>query len=435
VSGNRKATRTGNGESSVFFSDSDQLWHGFVTVGRKADGSVDRRHARSKSEKAVRKRVRVLERERDAGGVRKAGKAPTVEQWMSTYLDTIAVQRLSPKSHQDYWSLVRNWIAPRIGKHRIDRLRPEHLDHLYAAMTDRGAAASSVLKVHRVLSRALKIARRREIVSRNVAELVDPPSVDQEEQDSLTVTEARSVLAVAEHRRNGARWSVGLACGLRQGEALGLRWSYVDLDTGDVKVYWQLQRTTWKHGCGDPHACGVRLHRAPCPADCTRHRRACPKPCPPGCRRHASRCLERTAGGLRFRKPKGRSRRVITLPAPLITVLRQHKITQDSERERAGELWHEYDLVFAQPTGRPIDPRRDWDDWVTVLDEAGVRRVRVHDGRHTAGTLLIEQGVHVRAVQEILGHADVRTTQRYTHVADAVTRDAAQRMGGALWGQ
>ncbi len=126
---------------------------------------------------------------------------------------------------------------------------------------------------------------------------------------------------------------------------------------------------------------------------------------------------------------------MITLPAPLIAVLRLHKITQDSEREQAGELWDEHDLVFCQPTGRPIDPRRDWDEWMGVLGEAGVRRVRVHDGRHTAGTLLIEQGVHVRAVQEILGHADVRTTQRYTHVADAVTRDAAQRMGGALWGQ
>ena len=125
---------------------------------------------------------------------------------------------------------------------------------------------------------------------------------------------------------------------------------------------------------------------------------------------------------------------MITLPAPLITVLRLHKITQDSEREQASELWDEHDLVFCQPTGRPIDPRRDWDEWMAVLGEAGVRRVRVHDGRHTAGTLLIEQGVHVRAVQEILGHADVRTTQRYTHVADAVTRDAAQRMGGALWG-
>lgn len=433
MSGNRRATRASNGESSVFCSETDGLWHGFVTVGRKVDGSADRRHTRSKSEDIVRKKVRALERERDRGGVRKAGRAPTVEQWLTTYLDTIAVHRLAPKSHQDYWSLVRNWIAPQLGKHRLDRLRPEHLDHLYGVMAAGGAAPSSILKVHRVLSRALKIARRREILMRNVAEFVDPPSVDFGEQDSLTATEARAVLAAAEHRRNGARWSVALACGLRQGEALGLRWSFVNLDTGDVKVYWQLQRTTWKHGCDDPHACGARLHRAGCSPECPKKHKTCRKPCPPGCKRHASRCPKRIGGGLRFRKPKGTGRRVITLPPPLIAVLRQHKIKRDAERALAAELWDEHDLVFSQPNGRPIDPRRDWDDWASVLDEAGVRRVRVHDGRHTAGTLLIEQGVHVRAVQEILGHSDVRVTQRYTHVADAVTRDAAQRMGGVLW--
>jgi site-specific recombinase XerD len=124
---------------------------------------------------------------------------------------------------------------------------------------------------------------------------------------------------------------------------------------------------------------------------------------------------------------------VITLPAPLIMALRRHKIDQDAERDLAGELWEDHDLVFCQPNGRPIDPRRDWDEWRALLDKAGVRHMRVHDGRHTAGTLLLEQGVHVRAVQQILGHSDVRTTQRYTHVADAVTRDAAQRIGAALW--
>jgi len=58
----------------------------------------------------------------------------------------------------------------------------------------------------------------------------------------------------------------------------------------------------------------------------------------------------------------------------------------------------------------------------------------VHDGRHTAGTLLLEQGVNMRVVQEILGHSDLRATQRYTHVASPVARDAAARMGKALWG-
>jgi hypothetical protein len=68
------------------------------------------------------------------------------------------------------------------------------------------------------------------------------------------------------------------------------------------------------------------------------------------------------------------------------------------------------------------------------LSRAGVRDVRVHDGRHTAGTLLVDQGVHIRVIQEILGHSDVRVTERYTHVASPAVRDAAGRMGAALWG-
>jgi hypothetical protein len=94
-----------------------------------------------------------------------------------------------------------------------------------------------------------------------------------------------------------------------------------------------------------------------------------------------------------------------------------------------------WDLVFCQPNGRPIDPRADWAGWGVLLQRAGVRQVRVHDGRHTAATLLLEQGVHVRAIQRILGRSDVRTTEAYTHVGDEVTREAARRMGAALWGE
>ena len=84
MSGNRNSKRAANGESSVFQSQTDGLWHGFVTVGRKADGSIDRRHTRSKSEDVVRRKVRELERDRDRGTVAKPGRAPTVEQWMTT---------------------------------------------------------------------------------------------------------------------------------------------------------------------------------------------------------------------------------------------------------------------------------------------------------------------------------------------------------------
>jgi integrase len=313
---------------------------------------------------------------------------------------------------------------------------------MYAQMFRAELAASHVLKVHHILSRALKIAVRRGKIGRNVADLVDPPTVAPVEQDSLDQPEAKKVLVTADQRRNGARWSVGLACGLRQGEALGLRWEYVDFETGDARIWWQLQRNRWRHGCADPHACGARLHRKLCPKKCTRHRKTAncvrrekghPRPCPVGCVGHAISCPNRTGGGLVFRKPKGKDKRTVNFPRPLIARLRQHKIQQDAERLAAAEMWTDLDLVFCQPNGRPIDPRDDWEEWGELLTEAGVRYVRVHDGRHTAGTLLAEQGVHVRTIQQILGHADVRTTQGYVHVSDPIVRDAAERMGGALW--
>lgn len=158
-------------------------------------------------------------------------------------------------------------------------------------------------------------------------------------------------------------------------------------------------------------------------------------PCPKGCTRHASRCPQRQGGGMVFRRPKGKSRRVITLPAELVTALRRHRALQNEERLAAGSAWEDWDLVFCQPNGRPIDPRADWAEWGELLQRAGVRQMRLHDGRHTAATLLLEQGVHVRAIQRILGHSDVRTTEAYTHVGDQMTRDAARRMGAALWGE
>jgi site-specific recombinase XerD len=127
---------------------------------------------------------------------------------------------------------------------------------------------------------------------------------------------------------------------------------------------------------------------------------------------------------------------VITLPVEPVAARRRHRVEQNEERLAAGAGWEDRDLVFCQPNGRPIDPRADWAERGALLTRANVRQVRLHDGgHHTAGTLLLEQGVHVRAIQRILGHSDVRTTEAYTHVGDQVTRDAAARMGAALWGE
>lgn len=439
-------TRKPNGRSSIYFSETDGKWHGYVVMGLKDDGSPDRRHREGKTETEVTRKVRALEAKRDAGKTDKPGRSPTVEVWMTTYLDDIAARELAPNTLQSYWSDTRNWIIKYLGQHRLDRLQPEHLDKLYTEMLAAGKKPSHVLKVHRILSRALEIAMRREKVGRNVAKLVDAPGADETEIEPLTQAEARRILAVADERRNGARWTVALSLGLRQGEALGLRWKYVDLDGGAVRVWWQISRLKWLHGCGDAATCTEGKHRRPCPAkDCPKAKRPSGRPhrcipadderlCPKDCKRHASTCPDRTGGGLVFRKPKGKSKRTIPLPAELTAILKTHQEWQRSERGKAGNIWEENDLVFTQPNGRPVDPRDDWDDWKAILAAAGVRDARVHDGRHTAGTLLIEQGVHARTVQEILGHSDLRLVQRYTHVASPMAQDGMKRMGAALWG-
>ena len=111
----------------------------------------------------------------------------------------------------------------------------------------------------------------------------------------------------------------------------------------------------------------------------------------------------------------------VSLPGPL-------------RRARAGSAWTDHDLVFTTHHGGPIERTEDWRIWKAVLRQAQVRDARVHDARHTAATLPIEQGVHIRVVQEVLGHTRVTTTERYRHVATLQMKDASERMDQALWG-
>jgi integrase len=213
---------------------------------------------------------------------------------------------------------------------------------------------------------------------------------------------------------------VALALGLRQGEALGLRWQYVDLDAATLTVRWQLQRLAWRHGCFDPHTCGKSRHRPNCPPDCTGHARSCP---------------QRTSGGLRLTELKsGKSIRTTALSPQLVATLRAHRAAQLEERMIAGPVWQDGDFVWCQPNGRPIGAHADWDEWKALLKAGGIRDARVHDARHTAATLLLAQGVDQRVVMEILGHSQISMTAKYAHVLPEVMTDAADRIGQALWG-
>jgi integrase len=183
--------------------------------------------------------------------------------------------------------------------------------------------------------------------------------------------------------RNSARWTVALTLGLRQSEALALQWKDIDLLNNTLA----LRRS---------------IHRV-------------------------------RGSGLIDEEPKSkRSHRTLALPLPLVAELHRHKADQLGERMPAGSEWQD-DLVLAQPNGRPIDKKTDYGDGTRLLQAAGVRHVRLHDGRHTAATLLLSENVHPRVVMELLGHSQRRTTMDiYSHVMPALAREAADRMGALL---
>lgn len=202
----RKQGRNANGESSIYFSETDRSWHGYVTVGIKDNGRPDRRHVRGKNRAQVAEKVRLLERARDEGKVRKAGSAWTVERWLTHWLDNIvAPPTISENAHEAYEVAVRVHLIPALGAHRIDKLEPEHLEKLYRKMINAGAKPGRAHQVHRTIRAALGEAQRRGHLTANPAALARPPKVEEEEVEPCTVDEVQRILAAAADDRLAAR--------------------------------------------------------------------------------------------------------------------------------------------------------------------------------------------------------------------------------------
>ncbi|MGJ5898476.1 tyrosine-type recombinase/integrase [Streptomyces niveiscabiei] len=404
----KKRTRQPNGRSSIYLG-SDGKWHGRVTVGIRDDGKPDRRHVERKTRDEVAYAVGELERERDKGKVRKPGKAQTVKTWLEHWVEEIAKPYVSENTYDGYEVDVRVHLVPGLGAHRLDRLEPEHLERFYVKMQKNGSAAGTAHHVHRTIRVALGEAVRRGHITTNVAEIAKAPRLEEEDIEPYTVEEIQSLLFEASKLRNSVRWVLALALGLRQGEALGLKWEDVYLDAGYLRTRKNRLRPKYEHGCGA--------------TSCGRKPGYCPK------RKQIRR---------EFKSTKSRAgRRTIGLPDPLIKLLRKHKEEQDRERRQAGTDWQDKGYVFTSPTGEPLIPNTDYHRWKQLLTDAGVRDGRLHDARHTAATVLLLLGVSDVVVDAIMGWEPggaARMRARYQHVPVSMLRDVAQQIGNHLWG-
>jgi integrase len=307
----------------------------------------------------------------------------TVGQFLTHWLEHSAKPTIRPSTYRGYEEKIRVHLNPVLGKVRLRQLTPQIVQAFFNEKHQAGLAPRTVYQLRAVLRSALNDGLRWGLVARNAAALAEGPRIRHEEIQPLSPHEAKTLLDVISGDRLEALYSVALAVGLRQGEALGLHWADVDLEAGTLRVRTSLQQVN---------------------------------------------------GEWQFVEPKtSRSRRTIALPEVAVVALRAHKDRQEFERRSVGTAWQDAGSVFTTPTGEPLRGTNVTKGFQKLLKEAGLPRQRFHDLRHGCASLLLAQGVHPRVVMETLGHSTISLTMNtYSHVMPELQREAAAKMDAAL---
>ncbi|MDI7245866.1 MAG: site-specific integrase [Bacillota bacterium] len=382
--------RRGHGEGSIY-QRKDGRWCASYITGRAPDGRLKRGYIYGDTRAEVAAELtKVLAKKID--GLPVDVSKQTVGEYLAGWLEDVAKDTVRATTHSRYESLISANIKPALGGIRLDKLAPQHLQRFYRETREKGLARTACM-CHGLLHRALGQAMKWGLVPRNVADLVDAPKIPQTEMQVLTPEEVARFLDAAREDRLYGLYALAVTTGLREAELLGLRWQDVDMQNGVLQVHHQLQWRKRKRGEEDKHR-------------------------------------KRMKPVWVLTEPKSaKGRRAIVLPAIARAALKQHRVRQAQERLALGEAWEDLDFVFPTAIGTPKDGshlRREFHD---ILQRAGLPKIRFHDLRHVAATLMLRAGVPLKVVSETLGHATVGiTADRYAHVLQEMREEAAAKM-------
>lgn len=312
----------------------------------------------------------------NARGIVFDAKGATVREYLERWLEDVVKPNKTHRTYSTHRQQIQTHIIPALGRVKLEALRKAHVDRMYGDLLREkplgsGLATSSVRRIHAVLHSALEEAVRGDLIPRNPTAHANKPKVRQEEIEPLDKDQADTLLEAARGDQYEALYVLCLQAALRQGEALALRWSDVDLQAATIYIERQLQRRRGENG----------------------------KP-----------------GSLEFSIPKNASRRKVGLPQRAVTALRTHRKRQTEEKLQAVG-YEDQGLIFANGHGGPLEAQNVVNrHFKPLLQRAGLPPVRFHDLRHSCLSLLAQQGVPLRDLQALAGHASAAfTMQRYTH--------------------
>ncbi len=278
-------------------------------------------------------------------------------------------------------------MSPALGNVKVQRLTPAQVQTQVTTWWDAGLQPRTIARCHSVLNQALSQAVEWGIVSRNVCSVVKRPSIAKRPTTVWSRDEWSAFLCEAEGDTLAPLWYFLAVEGMRRGEALGLRWSDVNWERGTVHI-----------------AQSVVPDRN-----------------------------DRGRAVIQFRAKTSAGSRSVRLTAETLAILETHRYRQRFQRQTAGNVWRDNDLIVCTSTGTPINPNNVTRSYNRLVIRSGVPRIRVHDMRHTAATMLLRAGVPAKIVSERLGHATIAITlDTYSHVLPDMQDVAAKAMSALL---
>jgi integrase len=379
----KRVRRTRSGKETT-------LWYVVVDVGVTADG---RRRQTWHGGFATRREAEVarakIVSDLHAGAYITPDRIRFAEWVRNSWLPMIE-SRVKPSTFHSYRQHMELHVLPALGARPLQQLTAPILNALYADLLARGngrgpLSPKTVSYIHTIVHKSLADAVDADVVPRNIAERAKPPRPSRQVRGEIQCWEPEELARFLDHvhgTRLEAGWRLAAMTGMRRGEILGLRWRDVDMGAARIAI---------------------------------------------------RQAVVSVGYAVLYSTPKNHQARVIDLDPETIEILGAHRQHQIAERDQWGPEYQDADLVVARENGEPIHPHAFSQAFERLVKRAGLRRIRLHDLRHTHATIAAKAGVPVKVISERLGHeSPAFTLKQYAHVMPGMQADAARRVAEVI---
>jgi integrase len=365
------------GEGSIWqekTKNGKTVWRVEIVVGKKPNGSpiITRRTAPTQA--AARNLRSDLNSAKNQGKLTQQS-LTTVADFGRHWAREVIVHSVKPSTATGYEWLLKKYVYPFLGNRRMSELKYlDVVDWLNSLLLGH-LSTSTVNSARAVLGQLCKQAVRVGILGTNPVPLT--PKAKKSAGDktqvkpSWTKEEAQEALRCSKGTDMDLFVHLSVLMGLRLGETLGLKWSSVDFERRVLEIRFTLKDERRETSTGK----GVVQ--------------------------------------LKLQEPKTKSSiRKLEISKNLFAAFERHKMVQSVRKISAGDKWQESGMVFTSSVGTAVYQANIRPFFYRFLDKHEIRRIRIHDMRHTYGTLAIESGSPLEAVSQSMGHADIGITKK-----------------------